>query len=202
MRLVMMAAAAVFAAGAAHAQTYPDKPIHVVVPFSPGSATDVTARALSQELSKKLGQPVVIDNRPGAGGTIGAAQVARAASDGYTLLVHSSGHTVNPSIFANLGYDTQKDLVGISMLAELPNVLVVPPSRGWKSAPDPWACRTPSPLSAASAMPNWPRSTNTAVSWCCQVETKVSGSCLSRPCAPGKPASVPAARPPRSSSTR
>jgi tripartite-type tricarboxylate transporter receptor subunit TctC len=136
MRLMMMAAAAVFAAGAAHAQTYPDKPIHVIVPFSPGSATDVTARALSQELSKKLGQPVVIDNRPGAGGTIGAAQVARAAPDGYTLLVHSSGHTVNPSIFANLGYDTQKDLVGISMLAELPNVLVVPPSRGWKSATD------------------------------------------------------------------
>src|SRR5216684_3210578 len=136
MRLLMMAAVAAFAASVAHAQTYPDKPIHVIVPFSPGSATDVTARAVGQAMSKKLGQAVVIDNRPGAGGTIGAAQVARSAPDGYTLLVHSSGHTVNPSIFANLGYDTQKDLVGISMLAELPNVLVVPPSRGWKSAPD------------------------------------------------------------------
>jgi len=136
MRLATMAAAAVFAGSAAHAQSYPDKPIHIVVPFSPGSATDVTARAVGQAMSKKLGQAVVIDNRPGAGGTIGAAQVARSAPDGYTLLVHSSGHTVNPSIFAHLGYDTQKDLVGISMLAELPNVLVVPPSRGWKNASD------------------------------------------------------------------
>jgi len=88
-------------------------------------------------MSKKARQAVIIDNRPGAGGTIGAAQVARSAPDGYTLLVPSSGHTVNPSIFAHLGYDTQKDLLGISMLAELPNVLVVPPSRGWKTAPDP-----------------------------------------------------------------
>ena len=138
MRLVSMAVAAlaILVAPVAPAQSYPDKPIHIVVPFSPGSATDITARAISQVMSKKLGQPVVIDNRPGAGGTIGAAQVARAAPDGYTLLVHSSGHTVNPSIFANLGYDTQKDFVGISMLAELPNVLVVSPSKGWKTASD------------------------------------------------------------------
>jgi tripartite-type tricarboxylate transporter receptor subunit TctC len=136
MRLVTIALAAILAGSTAHAQTYPDKPIHVIVPFSPGSATDVTARAIAQELSQKLGQPVVIDNRPGAGGSIGAGQVAHAPHDGYTLLVHSSGHTVNPSIFANLGYDTQKDLMGVSMLAELPNVLVVPPSRGWKTAGD------------------------------------------------------------------
>jgi tripartite-type tricarboxylate transporter receptor subunit TctC len=136
MRFAMMAVLAALAAPSAFGQTYPDKPIHIVVPFSPGSATDITGRALAQAMSKKLGQPVVIDNRPGAGGTIGAAQVARAAPDGYTLLVHSSGHTVNPSIFANLGYDTQKDLVGVSMLAELPNVLVVPPSKSWKTASD------------------------------------------------------------------
>jgi tripartite-type tricarboxylate transporter receptor subunit TctC len=136
MRLVMSALAAVLAASTAHAQTYPNKPIHVIVPFSPGSATDVTARAVAQQLSEKLGQPVVVDNRPGAGGTIGAAQVAKAAPDGYTLLVHSSGHTVNPSIYANPGYDTKKDLKGVSLLAELPNVLVVPPSKGWKTAGD------------------------------------------------------------------
>jgi len=129
----MIALAAILAAATAHAETYPEKPIHIVVPFSPGSATDVTARAIAQTLSEKLGQPVVIDNRPGAGGSIGAAQVAKAPPDGYTLLVHSSGHTVNPSIFANLGYDTQKDFVGISMLAELPSVLVVPPAKGWKT---------------------------------------------------------------------
>src|SRR5215813_1678315 len=145
MRFVMAVCAALLAASApvhsvhvqsVHAQTYPDKPIHFIVPFTPGSATDVTARSVGQELSKRLGQPVVIDNRPGAGGTIGAAQVARATPDGYTLLVHSSGHTVNPSMFANLGYDTQKDLIGITMLAELPNVLVVSPSKGWKPASD------------------------------------------------------------------
>jgi tripartite-type tricarboxylate transporter receptor subunit TctC len=132
----MIALAAILAAATAHAETYPEKPIHIVVPFSPGSATDVTARAIAQTLSERLGQPVIIDNRPGAGGSIGAAQVAHAAPDGYTLLVHSSGHTVNPSIFAHLGYDTQKDFAGISMLAELPNVLVVPPAKGWKKTSD------------------------------------------------------------------
>ena len=136
MRLLTLALAATLAAATAHAQTYPDKPIHVIVPFSPGSATDVTMRAISQPLSQKLGQPIVIDNRPGAGGSIGAGQVAHATADGYTLLVHSSGHTVNPSIFANLGYDTQKDLMGVSMLAELLALLVVPPSKGWKTAKD------------------------------------------------------------------
>jgi tripartite-type tricarboxylate transporter receptor subunit TctC len=136
MRLVTFALAAALAAATAHAENYPEKPIHIVVPFSPGSATDVTTRAIAQTLSEKLGQPVIIDNRPGAGGSIGAAQVAHAAPDGYTLLVHSSGHTVNPSIFAHLGYDTQKDLSGISMLAELPNVLVVPPAKGWKTTSD------------------------------------------------------------------
>jgi tripartite-type tricarboxylate transporter receptor subunit TctC len=136
MRLLTLALAATLAAATAHAQTYPDKPIHVIVPFSPGSATDVTVRAIYQPLSQRLGQPIVIDNRPGAGGSIGAGQVAHGVADGYTLLVHSSGHTVNPSIFANLGYDTQKDLMGVSMLAELPAVLVVPPSKSWKTAKD------------------------------------------------------------------
>lgn len=135
-RLIALAVLATAAAAHAHAQSYPDKAVHIVVPFTPGSATDVTGRAVAQQMSIKLAQPVVVDNRPGAGGTIGAAQVAKAAPDGYTLLVHSSGHTVNPSIFAHLGYDTRKDLAGISMLAELPNVLVVPPSKGWKTLDD------------------------------------------------------------------
>jgi tripartite-type tricarboxylate transporter receptor subunit TctC len=127
---------AMLAAPAVHAQTYPDKPIHIIVAFTPGSATDVVARAVAQAMSQSMGQPVVVDNRPGAGGTIAAALVAKAPPDGYTLLVHSSGHTVNPSIYPNLGYDTVKDLLGISLLAQQPNVLVAAPSKGWKTAAD------------------------------------------------------------------
>ncbi len=140
MRRLMIAAglavAGMVTAVSARAQTYPDKPIHVIVPFTPGSATDVVARAVGQQLSIRLGQPVVVDNKPGAGGTIGSAQVAKANPDGYTLLVHSSGHTVNPSIYPNLPYDTAKDLVGVGLLAQQPNILVAAPGKGWKSAID------------------------------------------------------------------
>ena len=136
MRLVMIAAAAVLATSAAHAQTYPTKPVHVIVPFTPGSATDVVARTVAQALSTRMGQVFVVENRPGAGGTIGANLVAKAAPDGYTLLVNSSGHTVNPSIYPSLPFDTAKDLAGISLLAEQPNILVVAPSKGWKTAGD------------------------------------------------------------------
>ena len=136
MRLVMIALIAAFTATTAEAQTYPDKPIHIVVPFSPGSATDVTARAIAQTLSQKLGQTVVIENRPGAGGTIATAQVAKAPPDGYTLLLNSSGHTVNPWIYGNLSYDTVKDLKGVTLLARQPNVLVVSPDKNWKTVSD------------------------------------------------------------------
>ena len=103
--------------------------ILVVVPFTPGSATDVTARLVGEKLATALGTAVVIQNRPGAGGTIGAAQVAKAAPDGYTLLVHSAGHLVNPAIYPNLSYDTLKDFAGVTPLATLPNVLVTAPGR-------------------------------------------------------------------------
>ena len=142
MRLAMgalapMVALALASAGAqANAQTWPDKPVHVIVAFTPGSATDVIARSMSNELSARLGQPVIVENRPGAGGTIAAAQVAKAAPDGYTLLVNSSGHTVNPWIYAKLPYDTAKDLMGVSLLARQPNVLVISPDKGWRSVND------------------------------------------------------------------
>src|SRR5476649_984792 len=134
--LTVAALAAVFAAPTAEAQTYPSKPIHVIVAFTPGSATDVIARAVAQSMSERIGQPVMIDNRPGAGGTIAAAQVAKAAPDGYTLLVNSSGHTVNPWIYPSLPYDTAKDLMGVSIMARQPNVLVVSPTRGWTTVGD------------------------------------------------------------------
>ena len=91
------------------AQSYPAKPVHLVVAFTAGSSTDIIARAVGDTLSRSLGQPVVIENRPGAGGTIAAGIVAKAEPDGYTLLVHSAGHAVNPAIYPGLPYDTAKD---------------------------------------------------------------------------------------------
>jgi tripartite-type tricarboxylate transporter receptor subunit TctC len=131
--LAVASTAAPFQAGA---QNWPDKPVHVIIAFTPGSATDVIARAMSNELSAKLGQPVIVENKPGAGGTIAAGLVAKAAPDGYTLLVNSSGHTVGPYIYKSLPYDTAKDLMGISLLARQPNIMVTSPDKGWKTATD------------------------------------------------------------------
>ncbi|HZS67150.1 MAG TPA: tripartite tricarboxylate transporter substrate binding protein [Burkholderiales bacterium] len=109
----------------ATAQNYPTKPVQVVLAFTPGSAVDIVGRIVSAKLSEMWGQPVVNDNRAGAGGSIGSAAVARAAPDGYTLLVTSNAHTVNPAIFAHLPYDTLKDFTDIVPFAEQPNVMVV-----------------------------------------------------------------------------
>jgi tripartite-type tricarboxylate transporter receptor subunit TctC len=149
----IVAAMAMFAAGSAAAQTWPEKPVHIIVAFTPGSATDVIARAISNELSARLGQPVIIENKPGAGGTIAAGQVAKAPADGYTLLVNSSGHTVSPWIYSKLSYDTAKDLSGVSLLARQPNILVVSPDKGWKTVGElvKQAKAQPGKLSFASA---------------------------------------------------
>jgi tripartite-type tricarboxylate transporter receptor subunit TctC len=112
---------------------FPSKPITLVVPFTAGSGTDVVARLISEHLAKSLGQPVVVDNRPGAGGTLGAALVAAAPPDGHTVLVHSAGHVANAAIYPKLKYDTAKDFTPVTMLATLPNVLVVSPASGIKS---------------------------------------------------------------------
>jgi tripartite-type tricarboxylate transporter receptor subunit TctC len=120
----------------AMAQAYPNKPIKFVVPFSAGSATDIVARTVAEAMGKTLGQTILIDNKLGAGGTIAAAQVAKSDPDGYTILVHSSGHALNPSIYPSLGYDTLKDLTGVTALAAIPNVLVVNPAKGWKTQAD------------------------------------------------------------------
>ena len=115
---------------------WPKQAIKLIVPFTAGSGTDIVARAVAERLQAALGQPVVIENKPGAGGTIAANQVAKAAADGYTFLVHSSGHVVNPAIYPNLPYDTLKDLSGVTTLASLPNLLVVSPSKGYKDVKD------------------------------------------------------------------
>jgi tripartite-type tricarboxylate transporter receptor subunit TctC len=133
--------AALFAAGLlglgnALAQAYPARPIHFVVPFTAGSGTDLVARTVGEVMARNVGQAIVVENRPGAGGTIAASQVAKAEADGYTVLIHSSGHVLNPAIYPNLPYDTLKDLTGVTPLAALPNVMVVSPSRGWKTVAD------------------------------------------------------------------
>jgi tripartite-type tricarboxylate transporter receptor subunit TctC len=117
----------------AQSAPYPNKPIRLVVTFAAGSTTDIIARAISDKLSQSLGVPVVVENRAGASGTVGQKLVADAAPDGYTLMVHSSSHTVSPSTFARLSFDTANDFAGITPLASTPNVLVVSPSKGWKS---------------------------------------------------------------------
>ena len=118
------------------AQSWPTKRVTVIVPFTAGSSTDIMARTVAQRLSEQLGQPFVIENRPGAGGTIGMAAVARAEPDGHTILVHSSSYTVTPTTYPNTAYDTVRDLVGITPLALVPNVLVISPDKGIKTVPD------------------------------------------------------------------
>jgi len=117
-------------------QVYPTKPVKLVVPFTAGSATDILARTIGQKLTELWGQPVVVDNRPGAGGTIGAALVAKSPPDGYTLLVHSAAQAYNASIYPNLSYDTVKDFAEVVPIAGQPNVLVVAPESGYKSVAD------------------------------------------------------------------
>ncbi len=118
---------------AVHAQAWPSKPIRVIVPFPAGSTTDIIARAIADKMGASLGQTLVIDNRAGASGTIGQAAVAQAAPDGYTIMVHSSSHTVSPSTFAKLPFDTEKDFVGVTPISSTPNVLVMSPSKNIKT---------------------------------------------------------------------
>src|SRR5580765_821793 len=120
----------------ATAQSYPTKPVQLVVAFTPGSAVDIVGRIVAERLSQMWGQPVVSDNRAGAGGSIGSAVVARAAPDGYTLLVTSNAHIVNPSIFAKLPYDTLKDFTDIALFVEQPNVMVVATESRYKTLKD------------------------------------------------------------------
>jgi tripartite-type tricarboxylate transporter receptor subunit TctC len=138
---VLLAAAATQAL----AQSYPSKPVRIIVAFTPGSSTDIVGRAVAAKLSELWGQPVVVENRAGAGGSVGSAAVLREPPDGYTLLANSSAHVANPSIYATLPYDTLKDFANIAPLAGGPNVLIVAPSTGWKNLGD--------FLSAAKAKP-------------------------------------------------
>ena len=129
MRNLVVAITLTLFAGNAAAQTYPAKPIRLMVPFPPGGSTDIVARIVAQKLSAQLGQPMVVENRGGAGGTIGTSVVAKAPADGYTLVVGTtSTHVVAPSVYAKLEYDPVKDFAPVSLMAVTPYLLVVNPA--------------------------------------------------------------------------
>ena len=122
--------------GQALAQTYPNKPVRLIISFTPGSSTDIIGRAVAAKLQEVWGQPVVAENRPGAGGTVGSEFVVRSDPDGYTLLANSSAHAANPGIYKELRYDTMRDFVNLALLGGGPNVLIVSPESGWKALKD------------------------------------------------------------------
>ena len=134
-RVVVLLGLAAFGAQA-FAQAYPDKPVRVIISFTPGSSTDIVGRVVFAKVAEYWGQPAVMENRSGAGGSIGSREVAKAAPDGYTLLINSSAHAVNPAIYAKLPYDTVKDFTDIVPLSIQPNVLVVNATSPYKTMMD------------------------------------------------------------------
>jgi len=117
----------------APAQKYPTRPVRMLVPWTAGSQTDILARMVQPRLADSLGQTIIIDNRPGAGGTVGAAMVAAATADGHTIMMQAAAHAVSTALYAKLPYDTVNDFACISRVGSVPNVLVVAPSLGIKS---------------------------------------------------------------------
>jgi tripartite-type tricarboxylate transporter receptor subunit TctC len=151
--LVFAGLAGLPVAAPANAQPYPAKPVHIVVPFAPGGAVDAIARVVGQRLSEQMGQPVIIDNRPGASANLGAEAVARAAPDGYTLLMGANGLATNGSLFPKLSFDALKDFAPVARVGYAAVVLVVPAESPFKSLKDVIAAarKEPGKLSYASA---------------------------------------------------
>ena len=148
-----LAAAAALATPAAWAQAWPAKPIRIIVPYPPGGFTDVTARLIGQKLQERLGQTVLVDNKAGANGTIGVAELARSAADGTTFAIVIAAHAANPSLYAKLPYDTRKDFVAVSLIGLSPLVAAVNKDAPFKSAQEliAYAKRNPGKLSFGSS---------------------------------------------------
>lgn len=127
-RALMTAAALLLIAAPVTAQTYPAKPIRMVIPFAAGGNTDIIGRIFAPKMAEFIGQQIIVDNRGGAGGTIGSENVMRAVPDGYTLLMASAGHTINPAMFKKLPYDSVKDFIPIGIVADVPTAFVIHPS--------------------------------------------------------------------------
>ncbi|AOB30951.1 LacI family transcriptional regulator [Bordetella sp. H567] len=138
---------------AAHAAGWPERPITLVIPFPPGGTTDMVGRPLAEALAKKLGKPVIVDNRAGAGGTIGAAYVARSNPDGYTIFLSTIAHTIAPSTYDKLTYDFEKDFAPITIVASSPNLLIVNNKLPVKTIPEliDYAKKNPGKLNFGSA---------------------------------------------------
>jgi tripartite-type tricarboxylate transporter receptor subunit TctC len=133
LRLAGAAAASAFLARPANADVWPTHPIKAVIPFTAGATVDIVGRIVLERLSVRLGQPIVVENRGGAGGSIGTAVVAKSDPDGYTMLVHASAHSAAPAAYANLPYDTANDFAAVAAFGTVPNVTVVAPSKGIKT---------------------------------------------------------------------
>src|SRR5882762_2635063 len=142
--------AAWFLAALCHAQDWPGKPVRLVVPFAPAGPADIVARLLGQKLSEYLGQQVLVDNRAGAGGNIGAAAVAKSSPDGYTALLTTSAFAVNVSLFPNAGYDAERDFIPTGMVASQPNMIFVNASLPAKTLAELFSLAKTSKLAYAS----------------------------------------------------
>jgi tripartite-type tricarboxylate transporter receptor subunit TctC len=143
-------------------QSFPTKPVRLLIPYPPGGAVDILGRTLGDELSKKWGQPVIIENRTGAGGTIASQVVAKSAPDGYTLVIVASGHAINPYLYSNLPYDTFKDFRPISLLGSSPNVMLVAANSPYKTLADLLAAARAKPGSLSYGMAGIGTSTHLA----------------------------------------
>ena len=150
--LLAICAQSAFAQTPANSKSYPNKPIKLIVTYPPGGGNDIIARLLAQKMTESMGQPVLVDNRAGAGGTIGAAAAAKSPPDGYTIVLVSPPFIMAPSLYSNLPYDTVKDLVPVTVIGAVPNVLVVHPSLPVKSVAEliDYARAKPTAVSAAT----------------------------------------------------
>jgi tripartite-type tricarboxylate transporter receptor subunit TctC len=135
-RALICVALALPAAEAAHAQVWPDRTIQAIVPFAAGAANDIVGRITLEQVSKQINKPIVVENRPGAGGTLGVSAVAKAQPDGHTILVHSSSFSAAYSLYKTLPYDTLADFAAVIPLGKTPTVLVVSPAKGFKTTAD------------------------------------------------------------------
>jgi tripartite-type tricarboxylate transporter receptor subunit TctC len=149
-RVALLSAIGIAIGTAVQAQPWPARPLHAIVPVDAGSLADVLARLVFEQLSPKFGQTIVVENKTGAGGTLGAAFVAKSNPDGYTILVHSSAHVIAPSLYPKLTYDPAHDFSSVIPLGSSPHVLVVSPARGFKAVGDLVAAGKTKPLTFAS----------------------------------------------------